>query len=62
MWVVYPAMNTNIGLFMKDCVITDMTVNYTPDGILRRFYSGHPVNVNLSISVKELYRADTRDV
>jgi hypothetical protein len=62
MWRVYPAMNTEVGLFLKDCVITNFTVNYTPDGVLRRYISGHPVSVNMAIEFKELYRADRGDI
>lgn len=62
MWKVYPAMRTQIGLFLKDCVITNFTVNYTPDGVLRRYKSGHPLSVNMQIEFKELYRAERGDV
>jgi hypothetical protein len=62
MWKVYPAMKTEIGLFLKDCVITSVTVNYTPDGVLRLFKSGHPVSVNLALEFQELYRAEKGDV
>lgn len=62
MWKVYPAMNTEIDLFLKDCVITNFTVNYTPDGVLRLYNSGHPVSVNMQIEFKELYRAEVGDV
>jgi hypothetical protein len=62
MWRVYPAMYTKCDLWLTDCVITNFTVNYTPDGVLRRFTSGHPLSVNMAIEFKELYRADYEDV
>lgn len=62
MWKVYPCMSTGIDLQLKDCVITNFTVNYTPDGVLRRYHSGHPLSVNMQIEFKELYRAQREDV
>jgi hypothetical protein len=62
MWKVFPAQNSEINLFMKDSVITNFTVNFTPDGILRTYTTGHPVAVNMKIDFKELYRASREDV
>ncbi len=62
MWKVFPAAKSKIDLYLKDCVITNFSVNYTPDGILRTFTSGHPLAINIKIDFKELYRADKGDI
>jgi hypothetical protein len=61
MWKVLPA-GSSLGFYLQDCVISNFTVNYTPDGVLRRYHSGHPVSVNMSIEFRELYRASREDV
>lgn len=38
----------------KPCAITNVTVNYTPDGAYATYEQGAPVAVNLSVSLKEL--------
>lgn len=62
MWRVYPAVKSNMNLLLKDCVIESVTVNYTPDGVLKQYKSGHPVSVSLELAFKELYRADRTDI
>ena len=36
------------------CVLTDMTVNYTPNGIFTTFPDGMPTQINITLSFKEL--------
>ena len=62
MWRVYPAARTEMNILLKDCVIETLNVNYTPDGVLKQYNSGHPVSVSLELSFKELYRADRSDI
>ena len=62
MWKVFPALQTEVDLYLKDCVITNFTVNYSPDGVLRLYKTGHPVAVNMQIEFRELYRAEMADV
>jgi len=62
MWKVYPIANNPMGLALQDCVISNFTCNYTPEGVLRTFTSGHPTSVNVEIEFKELYRANRFDV
>ena len=57
MWKVNPAVGSPIKLQLMDSVITNVTVNYTPSGVLKTYSSGHPLSTNLEISFKELYRA-----
>ena len=63
-WKVYPlANNINaVGLHLQDCVITSVEVNYSPDGVMQLHTSNHPTKIEFSISFKELYRADARDI
>ncbi len=62
MWDVKPALGNINNIFsMKDCVITNFTTNFTPEGVLKTYNSKHPLAVNMEISFKELYRATDSD-
>jgi hypothetical protein len=62
MWEVNPAVDSKIDMTIKDSVITNFTVNYTPEGVLKTYNSGHPISVDISITFKEIYRASDGDV
>ena len=62
MWKVRPCKNATIGFFLLDCVISNFTVNFTPEGVLKMFESGHPTSISLELEFKELYRASASDV
>jgi hypothetical protein len=62
LWDVTPLVSEGINVKLLDCVITNLTVNYTPEGVLRRFNSGHSTSVNLELEFKELYRASSDDI
>ena len=62
MWNLFPVSQNPMGIYIQDCVITNFTVNYTPDGVLRMYKTGHPLSVKMSIDFKELYRASQSDV
>lgn len=36
------------------CVLADMTVNYSPNGVFNTFADGTPTNINMTLSFKEL--------
>jgi hypothetical protein len=63
--IVIGGSNSGYLPFYKKCVITDVSVNYAPDG-MPNFYrtSGAPTSINLSISLKEtslMYKSDLDD-
>jgi hypothetical protein len=62
MWLVYPVIQNQIGLYLQNCVITDVSINYTPDGNLKMFNTYHPMHTTMSITFKELFRASSEDV
>ncbi len=62
MWKLFPIKKNAMGLYLKDCVITSVDVNYSPDGVMQLHTSNHPTKVALTIAFKELYRADRRDI
>jgi hypothetical protein len=62
MWIVFPVTKNTIGMYLQHCVISDVTINYTPEGNLKTFKSGHPLHTNVSITFKELFRASRADV
>ena len=39
---------------IRACVLTDITVDYTPSGEWSTFRNGHPVSVRLALSFKEM--------
>lgn len=45
--------NTNLHRHTS-CVLTDMTVSYTPQGMLSTFEDGMPTQINVSLTFKEL--------
>jgi hypothetical protein len=62
MWAIFPTLNDKLEFYLQDCVITNFSVNYSPESILRTYKSGYPVSVEFSIEVKELYRANVNDI
>ena len=62
MWDVNPSLAGKLDVELKDCVVTNFTVNYSPEGVLKTYSSGHPVSVTMDISFKELYKATDGDV
>jgi hypothetical protein len=36
------------------CVLTELNVNYTPNGVFNTFPNGMPTQINLTMSFKEL--------
>lgn len=62
MWKVHPVFSNEIRFYLKDCVISNFTVNYTPEGFLRIYNSGHATSLNLDIEFKELQRPTRGDV
>ena len=62
MWKVSPCIQTGINLSILDCVISNFSVNYTPEGVLRMFSSGHSTSINMEIEFRELYRASSGDI
>jgi hypothetical protein len=62
MWSVTATAAAGIDLQLQNCVISNLTVNYTPDGELKTYKGGYPTAVNLEIEFKELYRATRGDL
>lgn len=62
-WKIFPVKRQNqFNLYLKDCVITNLIMNYAPSGIIQLHSSGHPLQVTLSIEFKELFRASRNDL
>jgi hypothetical protein len=36
------------------CVLTDLNINYTPNGLFTTFPNGMPTQINMSLSFREL--------
>jgi len=62
MWTVNPALESKIGIVLRDSVITNFTVNYSPEGVFKTYNTGHPVSVTMDITFKEIYRASDTDI
>lgn len=57
-WQVYVNFGNGVDKLFKieDCVLTNITVDYSGDGVPRMFNDGAPMQVKLSMSFKELRR------
>ena len=72
MWKLFPIKENVLGVYLKDCVITSVNVDYTPDGVMQLHVppirdakdakETYPTKVALTLDFKELYRADRRDI
>ncbi len=62
MWDVTPSAGNEHIFRIKDCVVTNININYTPEGVLKTYSSNHPIYVELEVTFKELYRATDGDV
>lgn len=49
-------------LIIKDCVVEDLKVNYTPQGSPAFFKTGDPVEVEISLSLKEVEAQTAEDI
>lgn len=61
-WKVYPIVNNMVGFFMKDCAITNLIINYSPEEYYKTTVTGHPTSTTITIDFKELYRPNLEDV
>jgi len=53
--------NNNINK-LKECVLTDVTVNYAPNGTWSTYGDGMPVQTTLNLSFKEIELVDSDDI
>jgi len=54
-------VNENINK-LKECVLTDVTVNYAPNGTWSTYGDGMPVQTTLNLSFKEIELVDSDDI
>jgi hypothetical protein len=53
--VYYKGARENLSIHRhSSCVLTEMNVNYTPNGIFTTFEDGTPTQINLSMTFREL--------
>ena len=61
--IYYTGGKENLNLHKHtSCVLTDMQVNYTPNGNFSVFDNGMPTQINLSMSFKELQLASKETI
>jgi hypothetical protein len=62
-WIVEIIFPESRKLFkIKECVLTNFSCNYQPEGILTIFKSGQPVKVQLDLGFKELKKLGKADL
>ena len=53
--VYYKGTQENLNIHRHtSCVLTEMNVNYTPNGIFSTFANGMPTQINITLTFKEL--------